>query len=146
MSSYLTNAKFLELAPPLFGNVDPTTITDAITNASSFCDGYIGKRFTLPLIAPFGADLQQAIVRIVTWEMLSGNVGGFRPSSGNNEALALNYEKTLVWLREVSTGMSSPPWIDSSPDVDEEGPLSVSGQKLDFSMTTGRRCRDEDLF
>ncbi len=95
-----------------------TTIQDAALDAaSSLVDGYLVRRFTLPLSA-WGDDLRRAVVHIAAWDLLCRR--GFRPGDGADEAVRMRYEDAMSWLKDVSAGRVEPQGVtDASPAVAE---------------------------
>ena len=69
---------------------------------------------------------------------------GFRVTGELNELIVKLYDDAIAWLMEVSKGNIVPQCIDSTPDVDEEGSLAVSGAKISFRTFTGPIDRDGD--
>ncbi len=142
MSSYLTNAQFFEQCAPVLSSSPAQVVTDAITWASTTADSYLRKRYALPLIS-FDVDLSQNVFYMAQWKLLSQT--GFRPGSGQNELLAKQYDDSIKWLRDVSTGIVQINAVDQSDgEVDEEGSLTASDCQQNFQragFTGGRGGR-----
>lgn len=143
MAAYLTSAEFLDQTIPgdAFSGLTSTQVSTALEWCSSFADSYLTKRYSLPLVS-WGSDLKSAVGNIAQYELLSRR--GFRPGSGNDIVAKDRRDAAVAWLRDVSNGVAGlADAIDSTPAVDEEGPLAASQSKTSFSMTTGRRCDTE---
>ncbi len=136
---YVSNAVFIAKAVGALKGADATVITDAGIASSGIADGYLSKRFQLPLIAPFDAGLCAKVFDLMQYEVASQV--GFRPQSGQNEVLQLKRDAAEKWLMGVSEGdIGLPLQVDSTPDLDEEGSLASSGAKLNFQDVIGPTC------
>ena len=144
-SIYVSNATFFSKCLAAFANADATVVTQAGIDASGEADGYLSKRFALPLIAPFDTGLCLKVFDIMQFNVAAQV--GFRPASGQNELIELKHKLAIDWMKDLARGLIELPLqVDSTPQVDEEGTLAASGRKLDWSMTTGGRGpRDEDF-
>lgn len=140
MASYITPAELLSQGVPAAGMSGLTNpqLLEAIAWASDEIDGYINKRFTLPLIAPYAGDLKRRCAIIASFYLLTTR--GFRVTGELNEMITKIYDDAVKWMLSVSKGDISPTWIDSTPGVDEEGSLAASGPKVSFRTFTGPRC------
>lgn len=137
---YVTNSMFVARCVAALKSADPALLTQCGIDASGVADGYLSKRFKLPLIAPFDTGLVLKVFDIMQF-LVAGQIG-FRPQSGQNELLETKNTAAYSWLRDVSRGDAElPNQIDSSPTIDEEGSLATSGVRVDFAMTTGVRGR-----
>lgn len=137
MSDYLTNADFTAQAGGAFAGVSDPVLTKACSWASGQADMYLSKRYQLPLIS-FGDDLTSLVFSLAQWKVATQI--GFRPASGQNEAIRLQYEDAIKQLTMISTGDLSVNVVDSTPDVDEEGSLSSSAPFMNFRDVIGGIC------
>jgi phage gp36-like protein len=139
MASYITAQELLDQGVPAAGlsGLTNAQLVDAIAWASDEIDGYIAKRFALPLIAPYAGDLKRRCAIIASFYLLTTR--GFRVTGELNEMISKLYDDALKWLLSVSKGDISPTWIDSTPQLDEEGSLTASGPKISFRTFTGPR-------
>jgi phage gp36-like protein len=101
----------------------------ALDAASREADGFLTRRYTLPLLQ-FGSDLKQAVCDIAAYRILRAR--GFNPAKGgsDSEQLRLGYQDAMKWLGQVSDGKVTPVGIvDSQPDggnnTDPGGELRV---------------------
>jgi len=140
---YLTEADYLELELP-DGTLDALaagTIDAAIAWASSLANGYLRKRYTLPLIS-WGDDLRQQVAALATWQLMRKR--GFQPGSGADESVVMAKEDAMRWLRDVSLGHAELDGaVDSTPTIDEGGSLASSGngaESFTFFAATGGEC------
>lgn len=102
----------------------PTDSQDAqLAAASSFVDGYLAKRFTLPLSA-WGDDVTRATCAVAAWDSLT--VRGFNPNSPADVAVRMRYEDIVRWLEKVASGAVVPQGIvDATPTVRERRGAAV---------------------
>jgi phage gp36-like protein len=104
----------------LDGDLDAGQQLDALNAASTFADGYLRSQYTLPLIAPYPADLVEAVCKIAAYNLLS--VRGLNPELGADQNYRDRYKDALAWLTEVGMGHISPSILDSSPGQNPIGP------------------------
>lgn len=119
MSQYATTDDLtrLGLGGAALASLDSTTRTAALVARSAFADGFLAKRYTLPLSA-WGEDLREAIVHLASWDLLSRR--GFDPTAANDAAVQINMERAEAWLTKVARGVIEPQGItDSTPSVTE---------------------------
>lgn len=119
MSQYATldDLTRLGLGGPALASLDSTTRTAALTARSGFADGFLAKRFTLPLSA-WGEDLREAVVHLASWDLLCRR--GFDPTSGSGAAVQINAERSERWLRDLAAGRIEPVgYVDATPTVTE---------------------------
>jgi len=119
MSQYATTDDLTRLG--IGGNtlaaVDSTSRTAALVAWSAYADGYLAKRFTLPLVA-WGDDLRQAVVDLAAWKVLATR--GFDPTSAKDVAVRDSRDDAEAWLTKVARGTIEPQGItDSTPAVTE---------------------------
>ena len=148
MSQYATTEDFTDggLPAPALSSVPELTVTDALVKASGVVDGYLRKRFLLPLTA-WGDDVTRAVVHIATYDLLS--LRGFAPAQGVDPLVVKRYDDAILWLRDVAKGLVEPSVTDSTPDFAEDHPIVSSGSVLfragnarfDTSSTC---CREDD--
>ncbi len=144
MASYISYQELLDQSVPLDGlsGLSAAQLNDAIAWASDEIDGYLAKRFTLPL-ATVSTDIKRRCAIIASFYLLTRR--GFRPGAPLNEMVVKLYDDAIEWLLRVSKGDITPQCIDSTPQVDEEGSLVASGPKISFRTFTGpRRDRNGD--
>jgi phage gp36-like protein len=138
---YVVEQDFFDLTLPqaTFGNLTDIQINKALLWASAQADGFLNKRFALPLV-DWSEDLEQAVADIAAYRLMKRR--GFRPDSGNDITIADAHKDALDWLLKVSRGDVVPAGIvDSTPAVDEEGSLATSNKPLSFRTFTGGRGR-----
>jgi phage gp36-like protein len=77
-----------------------------IQGASDYMDGYLGKQFTLPLLA-FGSDIRECCAVITAWRVL--RTRGLRPGENpEDNALYLDYKEKIRWLEQIAAGKVTP--------------------------------------
>lgn len=119
MSQYATTADLARWgAPgPSLSAFDSTAQNAALTAASGVADGFLVKRFTLPLVE-WGDDLRKHTCWLTAYDLLSGR--GFREDALGADALEGRYDKAMAWLRGIAAGSVEPQGIvDSTPSVRE---------------------------
>lgn len=136
MSQYATLEEFADggLPPAALEDVGSDIRTDAIEKASGLADSYLAKRFTLPLTS-WGDALTRAVIDIAACDLLMRR--GFNPSSGSDQAILDRCNGALDWLKDVAKGNVDPIVEDSTPNIDEAGPLFASEQPQDWLLATG---------
>jgi phage gp36-like protein len=141
MASYITLQELQDqgIPPDGLSGLSAAQLNDAIAWASDEIDGYISKRCTLPL-TKVPSDIKRRCAILASWYALTRR--GFKPGAPLNELLVKLYDDAVSWLLSVSKGDITPQWIDSTPDVDEEGSLTASGPKISFRTFTGPRGRN----
>lgn len=148
--SYLTPEEFfaIGIGSEAFKQTATTVVASAIAAASDTADSYFRKRHALPFVPEtVGGDIKRAVASLVQWDLLCRR--GFRPDSAQDVVSRSRFDDAIDWLTAVSKGTVEVSATDSTPTVDEDGPIAVSSQPAaNFSMTTGRRgrglCCDED--
>ena len=108
------------LSATLTASVPGGDITAALDRASSWCDGYLRKAYTLPIVGTTG-DLTRAVCMIAAWDILSAQVG-FDPESAQNGVWRLRYEDAIRWLTDVAAGRIDAGLTDSTASTDENAP------------------------
>jgi phage gp36-like protein len=129
---YLTYSQWQGLAPPALSAQSSGVVTPIILDQSSVMDGYFGKRYVLPLVT-FDVDVSVKCADLVNWKLATQI--GFKPSSGNNEVLLINYQSAERWLENVSKGLvvlSNVTVDSSSGNIGEEGPQAASDNRVNF--------------
>lgn len=137
----MTREEFLDqtLDPDTFEGIEDTTIDEAIVWASGQADSYIQKRKTLPLLT-WGADLKNAVGDMTAYKLLKKR--GFQPNSPDT-LVVKGYDDAVLWLKDVAKGLAElVDCVDSTPEVDEGGPLAGSdNDRQDFRyFTRGEDC------
>ncbi len=146
MASYITVQELLDQGVPPDGlsGLTHAQLSDAIAWASDEIDGYISKRCKLPLVGTIPSDIKRRCAVLASYSALTRR--GFRPGAPLNEMVQDMYEKALDWLLLVSKGDVTPQWTDSTPEVDEEGSLASSEQKMTWRTFTGKRNSNDPDF
>lgn len=129
MSQYATLAQLDEAGLPAtaLASIGSPARTAALVKASGVADGYLRKRFALPLSA-WSDDLTQVVCEIAAYNLMS--VRGFNPASNADTLLAQRYQDAIAWLKDVARGLVEPDLTDATPTVDEAGPLVESDDAL----------------
>jgi phage gp36-like protein len=136
VSQYATLEEFADggLPPAALEDVGADIRTDAIEKASGLADSYLAKRFTLPLIS-WGDALTRAVIDIAACDLLMRR--GFNPSAGSDQVIVDKKEAAIDWLKDVAKGLADPIVEDSTPNIDEAGPLVLSEEPQDWMLATG---------
>jgi phage gp36-like protein len=93
----------------------------AIDAASDEADGYLGSRYTLPLVT-WESDLRLNVARLAVYTLLI--VRGFNSSRSGDEMITAQREVAERWLSAISNGKVVPRVTDSSSGA---APGHVSG-------------------
>lgn len=138
MASYITVQELLDQGVPPDGlsGLSNAQLSDAIAWASDEIDGYLAKRFKLPLVK-VSSDIKRRCAVLASFHLLTRR--GFRPGAPLNDMLVKIYDDAVAWLLEVSKGNIVPQCVDTTPEVDEEGSLVASGPRISFRTFTGPR-------
>lgn len=136
MASYVTLQEFdrLAFARDAIDGLENADILAALEAQSRVADGYLNKRFKLPLVS-YSDDLKIAVVRLAVFELVTRR--GFRPGSGNADILVDARDTAVAWLENVARGLVEPVVVDSTPELDEDGPLATSSPTPSFRFFTG---------
>ncbi len=142
---FLTRVEFLDQTIPgdAFDGLADATIDTALVWASAVAASYLRKRYKMPLIS-WGEELRSTVGELAQWKLLGRR--GIRPGSGNNEMAEKRYDDAVAWLRDASKGLVEVECVDSTPDLEEDGPQSASDAPLSFRFITGKTgtgCCDE---
>jgi phage gp36-like protein len=119
------------LPPAALEGVGRGLTLKAILAASALADSYLRKRYTLPLVS-FSEELTRAVVHIASCDLLVRR--GFNPASGADELLIDRKAAAIEWLEDVAKGNVEPGVEDSTPNVDEAGPLFASEPQQDWLL------------
>jgi phage gp36-like protein len=136
LSQYATQSEFLDQFAQVgtFQDLPGATIDAALVWASARVDSYIKKRVTLPLVS-YSEDIKDAAVNLAGLRLLRRR--GIDPASGNNQSVIDQAEESLVWLKDIAKGACEiAVYVDSTPAVDEAGPLASSDDLTDWQYTT----------
>jgi len=104
----------------------PTADLDAgLEKRSRFADGYLAKRYVLPLVA-WGEDLTLAVCQLEAWDVLT-TIVGFNPDDAANSNWKDRRDEALAWLKDVAASRVDPVGIvDSSATAERVGPIAWS--------------------
>jgi phage gp36-like protein len=118
-SSAAALVQLTDRADPPAGVADQDVIGQALESASSFIDGYLRGRYSVPLAAA-PAEIRDACVKLAYKEL---HTGGSYP-----EGVQKDYDATIAWLASVSKGVvqlsvdAAPAPTQVSDSVDYAGP------------------------
>lgn len=88
---------------------------------SVFADGYIGKRFLLPITA-WGDDLRLAVAQLAAWDLMTTRVG-MNPEAPSSMIWRDRRDEAIRWLEGVAAERIDPVGVvDSTPATIEAGP------------------------
>lgn len=125
MSQYATTTDLARFGAPAASLVafDASAQNAALASASALADGFLAKRFTLPLAA-WGDDLRKMVCWLVAYDLLSGR--GFREDALGADTLESRHEKAMAWLEGVAAGSIEPQGItDATPSTKETAGVIV---------------------
>ena len=125
MSQYATTTDLARFGAPAaaLSAFDSTAQTAALVAASAVADGFLARRFTLPLAA-WGDDLRKHVCWIAAYDLVSGR--GFREDALGADTLEGRYDKAIAWLRGIAAGSVEPQGVtDASPTTRETAGVVV---------------------
>lgn len=117
----------LSSAASIVATFDIEAKTEALESASALIDGYLRRRYTLPLVA-FVPDLTRAACSIAAYDLLSAN--GYDPIAQDNGNVRIRYEDAIKWLERVAGGEISPEITDSSDEAADPESLGLAVRSL----------------
>jgi len=123
-----------------------TQVLGGILDASAFMDGYLGQRYTLPLVDRGDRALVMCCASIAAFYLLSAL--GFDPEGGTDRVIVMKYENAEKWLKDVVANRISPQITDSSPAAspgisNADQPMVISGSGRGLSS---RQSPDDQGF
>lgn len=122
----LTDLERFGFASPALASLDDATRTAALDARSSYANGFLAKRFVLPLAA-WGDDLRQSIAHMAAWDLLCRR--GFDPNSSHDNAVRMRFEDADRWCHDVARGVVEPQGIvDATPDATESPSVVVTSR------------------
>lgn len=136
---YLSREVFLEkFLPPgiVAGKLTDDQLDEILDGASGEVLSYLRKRYEPPFIS-WGADLENLTGDIARFRALS--FVGFRPGSGNNEIVVLQWQAAVSKLKDAAKGLVELDIVDATPQLDEEGPLGVVSEIKNAGRWNTRR-------
>lgn len=119
MTAYATRAQLATHGLPTgwLAGVSTSDQDDHLARASAVANGYLRKRFKLPL-SSWGTDLVGVVCDIACWSLMKRK--GFNPDNSSDAAVAKGYDDAIKWLEAVAARDVDPEGVvDSSSDVDE---------------------------
>jgi len=125
MSQYATATDLARFGAPAasLAAFDGTAQTAALVAASAVADGFLAKRFALPL-STWGDDLRKHVSWIAAYDLLSAR--GFREDALGADTLEARHDKAMAWLRGIAAGSVEPQGItDASPTTRETAGVVV---------------------
>jgi phage gp36-like protein len=130
---YVTLADLSQAMPPAaLTNIDPAVLQSKLDDAEATANGYLGVRYTLPLVQ-FGHDLRRQVLAVAVYDVMSFK--GFNPESGRDMNFRDRYNDALKWFQAVSLGNVTPVGIVDSGDtplVEEAGPIIITNPRRGF--------------
>jgi len=136
---YLSREDFLaRFLPPgiVAGKLTDSQIEEILDGASGDVLSYLRKRY-LPPFSSWGSDLENLTGDIARFRALS--FVGFRPGSGNNEIVVLQWQAAISKLKDAARGLIELDIVDASEQIDEEGPLFSEATTYDLGRWNTRR-------
>lgn len=140
MASYITEQELKDqgIPPEGLSGLTSAQLNDAIAWASDEIDGYLAKRFALPLAAGgVSNDIKRRCAIIASFYLLTRR--GFRVGGELNDMIVKLYDDAILWLLRVSRGDITPQCVDATPSLDEEGALVASDTNISWRTFTGPR-------
>lgn len=113
--------------------IPAATLDAVLLKRSVYADGYLGKRYTLPILA-WGDDLRLAVSQLSGWDVMAV-VLQMNPEDAANSNWRDRRDEAQRWLEGVAAGRIVPTGIvDSSPaeGADVGGPECLSEEPRGF--------------
>jgi len=128
MTVYATTTDFerLGLATGAASRVPANTLTTQLSAKSAFADGYIRRKFKLPL-SSWGDDLRECVC-VLAAEASLGTIG-WNPEDPANAALVERAKAWRRWLEQLGDGDVEPEFVDATSDVNEGGAVVYTRAK-----------------
>lgn len=134
MAAYATVAEFRLLAPSAqaFTNTSDAVIAATLEDNSRLADGYLIRKFVLPLVSWQG-DLTRKIIDLSAWDVMVTR--GYNPES-TDIVLETRAKMAMDWLKSIPLN-TTPMVVDSSggvtPGVNNTTPTVTSATQRGFS-------------
>lgn len=111
MAAYCTVAYFRQNAPSAqaFTNLADAVIESALTRWSRWLDGYLIRKFKLPLVS-WEDDVRGAVTDLAAYQLI--RVRGFNPDTGD-ATIVDAYKEAVKWANSIPLG-TTPLVVDSS--------------------------------
>lgn len=140
----ITDAELLGLGLPgdALSIVAPADRDLSRSAASAIVLGYYKKRFALPLLS-WEHDTKRVCAHVAVYDLMVNR--GFDPGSESGALIIKRYDDAVLWLRDVARGIVEPvDVVDSTPDLDEQGPLVSSDEPAGWGLPTKSDDLDDD--
>lgn len=129
MAEYCTlgELKDLGLNPEAFVETPAPRRHSAISTRSTFIDGYLTGRFTLPLVT-WGDDIKRCCAILASIDLIRNR--GVSPDDADD--LDKQEDRQIKWLERLAAGVVTPP----GATVGQSGgrPMVISGTSRGFSV------------
>lgn len=135
LQSYATVAQFRLRAPQAqaFVQLTDALISATIEERSRWLDGYLSRKFVLPLIT-WQSDLTQKVIDCVAYDVMMTR--GFNPDSPSDAHLRMRFEDAQKWADKIPLG-TTPMVVDSSgatkPGINATTPTVTTATQRGFS-------------
>jgi phage gp36-like protein len=119
-------------------DMDPQIIARACIDVSNEADGYLRRRYSMPLTSG-GSELTRKLAHILAYEVLRRR--GFQPE-GPDELVVVEKNESIKWLAKVGAGTVSPGIVDSTP-LRSGSQARVANRS---SSSVGSTCRGDGFW
>lgn len=126
MSQYAEAADLYALGLPQAALASGTDPTAALVAASGTADGYLRKRYTLPLTA-WDEEITRRVCHLAAFDLLTTR--GTRPGDAL-DLVTKRYDDAVKWFESVAKGLIEPSVTDSTPTFDEQHPVMGGGDNV----------------
>jgi phage gp36-like protein len=141
VTQYATAGELADQGLPTLAleGIETATLDASLLYASRVIDGYVKKRYTVPLTT-WGEDVTRAAIHIAQFDIMSRR--GFRPGAGADEIIVKRYDDTINWLRDVAKKLVELTDVtEGDPEI--AAPIAESDGVIDWAFNT--RGRRDDL-
>ena len=127
MTRYATTADLQNqgLPPATLEGFTDDQMNAVLDARSSWLDGYLGKRFALPLTA-WDAAVRMCVAHCASWDLIVER--GFVVNDAWDQGVLRRFESAERWAEGVASGKVVPVVTDSTPDVPPTAGVRVSSR------------------
>lgn len=130
---YATSAD-MSVPSKALADMSSDTVANALARASSMADGYVRKRYNLPL-QDWTQSLTQAVADIATWIVMKNR--GFNPDAESSKTIQGAYRDALEWLESVSNNEIDPQFVDATGAGQNESGTGNTVSEKAFAYYSG---------
>ncbi|MFN0156894.1 MAG: gp436 family protein [Bacteroidota bacterium] len=100
----ISEKELAELTSEVDGHIDAAVVTQMIDNADAEIDGYVGKKYSVPLASPIPKLIKTCSIRMTVYNLYARRAARL---GGINEVIEQNYKNSVKMLENISKGLLS---------------------------------------